>query len=89
MQVSFKKRFLKQLAKLPANYRSDIEQFAFSALPDAASLGETGKFEKMQGFECLYKARFGPYRVGAKLVSANHVELMVVLHRREVYRHSP
>lgn len=50
MRVSFKKRFLKQLAKLPAIYRSEIEQFAFETLPQARSIGDSGRFEKMQGY---------------------------------------
>lgn len=89
MRVSYKKRFLKQLAKLPTRERQSIESFVFEALPQSPSIESVGKFEKMQGYEGYYKARFGSYRVGVKSLSSGEIEVLVVLHRRDVYRQFP
>lgn len=49
MRLNFKKKFLKQLAELPANTRADIEKFVFVELPQFRSLAEAGVIEKMRG----------------------------------------
>ena len=88
MKVVFQKRFLKELAKLPAESRKGIEQFVFEEVPQLKSLGESGKIEQMKGYKGYYKARFGSYRVGLK-VDADQVSFETVLHRKEIYRYFP
>lgn len=88
MIVRYNKKFLKQLAQVPSEIRKKIETFAFQELPGAASIGETGKIEKMQGYSGYYKARFGSYRVGIRL-ETGVVTLMVVMDRKEVYKFFP
>jgi mRNA interferase RelE/StbE len=69
-------------------YRRGIEHFVFDILPSLNTLAESGKFEKMTGYTNCVKARFGDYRIGAHC-SKNNLELMRVLHRREIYRYFP
>lgn len=88
MQVKVKRGFLKQLARLPKDVRGRIEDFVFEELPELRSIGESGKIEKMHGYELCYKIRFGDYRVG--LVNEDNVIVVkVVMHRREIYRFFP
>ncbi|WP_353570954.1 type II toxin-antitoxin system RelE/ParE family toxin [Candidatus Albibeggiatoa sp. nov. BB20] len=89
MQVSYRKKFLKQLAKLPAEIRPTIEQFVFETLPTHTSLAEIGKIEKMQGYDGYYKIRFGSYRVGIKQESDESITVQIVMHRRDIYRYFP
>ena len=58
MQTKFKKSFLKQLAKLPKDVRERIEKFVFDELPNLSAVGESGKIEKMQGYENYFKQDF-------------------------------
>ncbi len=88
MKVKFKKRFLKQLAELPKDFREKIEAFVFEELPRLSSLAESGKIEKMQGYADCFKIRFGSYRVGLKLEN-NKIIVQIVMHRREIYRFFP
>ncbi len=88
MQIKFKKSFLKQLAKLPKDDREKIERFVFEELLDFNSIAESGKIEKMQGYEDCYKIRFGSYRVGLKLKDGEIV-VQIVMHRKEIYRFFP
>lgn len=88
MRVRYQKAFLKELASIPPNLRARIEQFVFEELPQADSLEETGKAERMKGYPGFYKARFGDYRIGMR-VEGGSVILERVLHRKDIYRKFP
>jgi mRNA interferase RelE/StbE len=88
LKVTYQKRFLTDLAKVPAEIRKGVEKFVFEEVPKLNSLGESGKIEQMKGYKGYYKARFGSYRVGLK-VEADTVSFERVLHRKEIYRYFP
>ncbi len=88
MKVTYRKKFLKQLSKLPHDVKSRVETFAFEELPSHASIAESGKIEKMTGYTGYYKARFGSYRVGMQLTEGRLV-LRTVEHRRDIYKKFP
>ena len=88
MQVEFRKKFLKELSKLPNPYQSDIEEFVFEILPSHNNLSEIGKIEKMTGYKEYFKIRFGDYRVGIKKEN-NIIIVETVKHRREIYKFFP
>ena len=88
MRRVYRKRFLKDLARLPRSAREQVELFAFETVPLADSLGATGRIEKLKGFPDAYKARFGTYRVGM-LVEGGTVVLARVLDQKEIYRFFP
>ena len=88
MKVKFKKQFLKQLAALPKEFRGKIESFVFEELPRLSSIAESGKIEKMHGYNNYFKIRFGSYRVGLKLEN-EEIIVQIVMHRREIYRFFP
>ncbi|MFA9374445.1 MAG: hypothetical protein ACERKK_09830 [Poseidonibacter sp.] len=46
MEVEIKKKFLKELLKLPTEYADTIEEFVFDKLPTYNNLSEIGKVEK-------------------------------------------
>ena len=86
MKIIYKKRFLRDLAKLPQEARKAVEKFAFEEAPKMRRLGESGKIEQMKGYKGYYKARFGSYRVGLK-VEADQISFERVLDRKEIYRY--
>lgn len=88
MKVEYRKRFLKELSKIPLKIRGNIEQFVFEETPNAESLSEIGRLEKMKGYSLYYKARFGVYRVGV-LATEDRIVFERVLHRKAIYRHFP
>jgi mRNA interferase RelE/StbE len=88
LKVAFRKKFLKDLSRVPSEIRLSIEEFVFSELPQAQSLAETRKVERLKGFQSCYKARFGSYRVGIRS-KGDTVVLERVLHRKEIYRFFP
>jgi mRNA interferase RelE/StbE len=88
VRTAYRKRFLKDLARLPGPVRVQVERFAFETMPQATTLGATGRVEKLKGFPGAYKARFGAYRVGM-LVEDEVVVFARVLDRKEIYRYFP
>jgi mRNA interferase RelE/StbE len=88
MKVSYRKTFLKELAKIPPEIRKNIEQFVFEELPKADSFYAIGNIEKMTGYSSFYKIRYGSYRVGIR-IDGDDVILERVLHRKEIYRYFP
>ena len=88
MKVEYQKKFLTQLAKLPADVRTQIEQFVFEELPECSNIGEAGNIEKLSGYLGFYKIRFGNYRIGAKLEKRS-ICLKIVMHRKDIYRFFP
>jgi len=86
--VEYRKRFLRELAKLPSGQRKEIEHFAFDVLPALRSLEDNGKIERMKGYPGVYKIRFGDYRLGLRL-EGNVVVMERPLHRKDIYRYFP
>lgn len=88
MKVQYRKKFLTDLARIPASERKAIEKFAFEDLPALNSVAESGKVERLKGSKNCYKVRFGSYRVGLKL-EEDTTSFERVLHRRDIYRFFP
>ena len=88
MIVEYRKRFLKELSKIPTETRLKIEKFVFEELPKAESVYEVGVIEQMKGYRYYYKVRFGSYRIGLK-VEKEKVIFERALHRRDIYRYFP
>ncbi len=86
MIVKYRKKFLKDLSKIPEKNRTVIEYFVFDELPKTKL--QNTKIEKMTGYKDYYKVRFGNYRIGIQI---NDIEIILerVLHRKEIYRYFP
>ncbi|MDM8514915.1 type II toxin-antitoxin system RelE/ParE family toxin [Desulfobacterales bacterium HSG16] len=88
MKITYTKKFLKQLYKIPKDPRSKMEKFVFEILPEMSSIGESGKIEKMTGYQGFYKIRFGTYRIGLK-IEKDTIVLKTVMHRSNIYQFFP
>jgi len=88
MKITYRKRFLKELSKIPLQTRMAMETFVFEDLPKANSIFEIGNAEQMKGYPTYFKVRFGSYRIGFKMEN-DKVILERALHRKDIYRHFP
>lgn len=88
MKVDYRKRFLKELSKIPSGARSKMEHFVFEEIPKASSIFELGIVEQMKGYPSYYKVRFGSYRIGFK-IEKDTVICEKALHRKDIYRYFP
>lgn len=88
MQITYQKRFLKELVRIPIKHRQRIERFVFDQFPQSKTIIETGRIERLKGYQGYYKIRFGDYRVGLK-IDGDKVVFERVLHRKDIYRFYP
>lgn len=88
MKVYYRKKFLKELSKIPSKTRLRMEEFVFEALPKANSIFELRKVEQLKGYTSFFKVRFGSYRIGLKLENET-VIVERALHRNNIYRFFP
>ncbi|MCK4791225.1 MAG: hypothetical protein KAV87_46260 [Desulfobacteraceae bacterium] len=88
-EVRHKKRFYKELAKIPLPARKEIEEIAFGDEVKENPF-QLGVIEKLAGYRKYYKMSFGNYRVGLKLdKKSKTVEFRRALHRKDIYRKFP
>ena len=52
------------------------------------SIEKAGNIEQMTGHKNYYKVRFGDFRVGL-LKERDTIEVLRVLHRKEIYKYFP
>lgn len=83
MKIVFRKKFLKELAKIPSKTRKQIEKFVFEELPKLDSIDQINRLERMKGYPGYYKLRFGSYRVGIKIEN-DIIILEKALHRKDM-----
>lgn len=88
MKALYNKRFLKDLAALPAGDRGRIEKFVFVKILSIRSFRQIEHVEKLTGYQTYYKIRFGNYRVGLQYKNDTLI-FERVLHRKEIYRYFP
>ncbi|MCB0263855.1 MAG: type II toxin-antitoxin system RelE/ParE family toxin [Calditrichaeota bacterium] len=86
--IFYRKKFLKDLSKIPEKYRTRIEQFVFEEIHQIPSIAEHRKIEKMSGYPDYFKIRFGEYRVGLQ-INEDELTFERVLHRKEIYKYFP
>jgi len=88
-KVEYKKRFLKELSKLPEDVRAQAEKIVFDDLI-CENPFDSGYLEQMRGYPGKYKVRIGHYRIGVtvdkqkKLIVCNRIA-----HRKDIYRLFP
>lgn len=63
----YKKSFLKDLAKLPKQYREQIESLVFEEIPKLNNMFAKLDIKKMKGYQSYYRIRVGDYRIGRKV----------------------
>jgi mRNA interferase RelE/StbE len=84
-KVEYKRRFLKELSKLPAGIQAQAEKIVFEALICENPL-DIGYLEQMRGYPGKYKIRIGHYRIG---VTADKTKKVLICnriaHRKDIY----
>jgi mRNA-degrading endonuclease RelE of RelBE toxin-antitoxin system len=85
----YKKAFLKDLAEIPARYRTRIERLVFETIPAARDIFSVTDISLMKGHSGYYRIREGKYRIGCKLIGNGEILFYRVKSREEIYRVFP
>ncbi len=89
MNLLFDSSFDKSVRKLknPALQRKIWDTIL--TLEQAATLSDIPNVKKMEGFKTFYRVRVGDYRLGFELIAPDTLNLILVAHRKEIYRYFP
>lgn len=88
MQVTYNKKFLKDLASLPSKQRIKVESLVFKEIPAFELLAEIKNFKKLQGYQLYYRIKIGDYRIGLKYEN-QLLTFERALHRKDIYNLFP
>lgn len=88
MKISFKNAFLKDLDKLPSDYKKRIvRQLAdLAKFLKFGNLSDIKNIKKIRGDKKYYRTQVGNYRIGFE-VRDGEIVFMRVLHRKDIYRY--
>jgi mRNA interferase RelE/StbE len=88
-KVEYKKRFLKELSKLPEVVQSQAEKIVFEDLI-CENPFDRGYLEQMRGYPGKYKIRIGQYRIGITVDKQKTILVCNrIAHRKDIYRVFP
>lgn len=88
MNVGYKKRFLRDLEKLPESVKQRVQEIAFVELPEAENIQQIPGLKKLRGYNTYYRLRYSDYRLGISIVE-DKIIFHRVLHRKDIYRSFP
>lgn len=88
-KVEYKKRFLKELSKLPGSVQAQAEKMVFEDLI-CDNPFDLGYLEQKKGYPGKYKIRIGQYRIGVTVDKQQKVIVCNrIAHRKDIYRLFP
>ena len=89
MNLLFDESFEKSIKKLK-DKRIKIRVIdLIETFQEAENIAEVPNIKKMQGFQSFYRVRLGDYRVGFELLEDNTIYLILIAHRKDIYKYFP
>jgi len=87
MKIEIRKSFIKDADKLPALFRRHLAEI-IEAMEKATQPSKLVDCKKLTGYKTAYRIRMGQYRIGFYYENKT-IELVRILHRKEIYRYFP
>ena len=87
MNVEIRKSFTKDADKMPLPYQRQLA-IIISAMENASHPSQIDLCKKLKGHKTAYRIRMSHYRIGIYYENKT-VELVRMLHRKEMYRYFP
>lgn len=89
MKVVFDKSFNKSLDKIKDSKILNRTADIIVQLENANLLFDVRNIKKLEGYSNYYRIKLGNYRIGFELLENNIIKLIVLCHRKDVYRVFP
>ena len=89
MNLLFDESFEKSVKKLKDKKVKIRVIDLIETFQEAENIAEVPNIKKMQGFQSFYRVRLGDYRVGFELLEDNIVYLILIAHRKDIYKYFP
>ena len=87
MKTDIRRSFVKDADKMPIPYRRHLATI-IEAIEKANQPSQLDQCKKLTGYKSAYRIRMGQYRIGFYYENKT-VELVRILHRKEIYRYFP
>ena len=87
MKIIATKTFEKQFSKSPAYVKKKVADL-YLKIEAAKSWEDIHAIKEMKGHENIYRIRVVDYRIGVQIVEQT-LKLVVIMHRKEIYRFFP
>ncbi|HLF46438.1 MAG TPA: type II toxin-antitoxin system RelE/ParE family toxin [Chitinophagaceae bacterium] len=87
MKIEIRKSFTKDADKLPVPYRQHLTGI-IDAMEKAGQPSQLADCKKLTGYKTAYRIRMGQYRLDFYYENKT-IELLRILHRKEIYRYFP
>ena len=89
MIIEFDKSFEKSLDKIKnKSLFKKIEKIIIE-FENARTLSELSNIKKLTGYKYYYRVRIGEYRLGFEKIAENTLRLIIVAHRKDIYKLFP
>jgi mRNA interferase RelE/StbE len=87
MNIEIRKSFTKDADKLPVAFRRQLATI-ITEIEKSSQPSQLDNCKKLTGYKTAYRIRMGQYRIGFYFENKT-VELVRILHRKEIYRYFP
>lgn len=90
MIIEFDSKFYKSLKK--SNLTNELKAKVNNIILDfeqAKNISEINQIVKIKGFKNFFRIRINDYRIGFKLIEDNRVKIILIAHRKEIYKIFP
>jgi mRNA interferase RelE/StbE len=89
MKIIFDKSFHKSLdQKLPRHIARQLN-VVIDDLESANDIYQIAGVKKLSGFKNYYRLRLGDYRLGLELENKYTVRIIIICHRKDIYKQFP
>jgi mRNA interferase RelE/StbE len=89
MKIEFDKSFLKSLDIINDNKLLNKIESTIISLENAKSINDISNIKKLIGFKNYYRIRIGDYRLGCELIEEQILRLIIISHRKNIYKKFP
>lgn len=89
MIVEFDKSFSKSLDNVKDSTTLQRTEKTILKLEKANSLKDVKNLKKLSGFSNYYRIRLGDYRIGVEQIDNRTIRLIIIAHRKDIYKKFP
>lgn len=90
MKIVYEKSFLKSLKKLNLNYSLKQKlKYIIQDIESSQNINDIKNITKIVNYNNYFRIRFNNYRIGVELLKDNSINLVVIAHRKEIYKIFP
>ena len=89
MIVDFDRSFYKSIEKIKSKAVLQKAETIILEIEKARSINELKNVKKLVGFKSYYRIRLSDFRLGFEKINSQKIRLIIVAHRKDIYRMFP